>query len=462
MRRTKIIATIGPATNDLNTVIKLAREGVDIFRVNYSHGNADQWRQAITFVRQAEEKLGKPLPVIGDLQGPTVRTGKLDSPFQVRRGDTVYLKLSETGTAEKKEIPIPNRKVFELIEEGDIVVLGAGAVWLRVEDVQVDVARCQALNDGTCKSEQTFTILGKDIPLPCITEKDLADIEFSIEADVDYLALSFVRTSDDIRVLRDILQDKGKDNIKIIAKIETKSAVENLDSIAREADALLVARGDLAMYFPLEKIPQIQELIIRKALYYAKPVIVATQLLESMVEKPMPTRSEVVDVMAAVRQGADALMLADETAIGKYPVEAVRWLRRIIEEAEQRLEVQVDYPRGNIYDRFAHSVAQVALNLNAKILIYTRGGTTARRVSRFRPRTPIYVAASSRKLVRQLQLLWGVKPVHVQEGQDIWATLTKLLNELVKEKEVSIGDIVVMTGGIREETTNLMKVIIVE
>ncbi len=462
MRRTKIIATIGPATNDLNVIMRLAREGVDIFRINYAHGNPEQWRQAIAFIRQTEDKLTKPLPVIGDLQGPTIRTGRLDAPFQIRRGDVVYLKLSETGSAEKKEIPIPSKKVFELVEEGDIIVLGAGAMWLRVEEVQVDVIRCQALNDGICKSEQTFAILGKDIPLPCITEKDLADIEFSVEVDVDYLALSFVRSSDDIRVLRDLLQDRGREDIKVIAKIETKSAVENLDSIAREADALLVARGDLAMYFPLEKIPQIQELIIKKALYYAKPVIVATQLLESMVEKPMPTRSEVVDIMAAVRQGADALMLADETAVGKYPVEAVRWLRRIVEEAEQRLEIQVDYPRNNIYDRFAHSVAQVASNLNAKILIYTRGGTTARRVSRFRPRTPIYVAASTRKLVRQLQLLWGVKPVYIQEGQDIWTTLTKLLNELVREKEISIGDIVVMTGGIREETTNLMKVIIVE
>ncbi len=463
MRRTKIIATLGPASHDPEIVTRLAREGVDIFRINYSHGRQEQWKEAVEYVRQAEQRLGKYLPVIGDLQGPTIRTGILDEPLVVKRGDTVHLVNRDKASASQREIPIPNRKVFDVLEEGDIVVIGAGALWLRVDEIHVDYVRCTVLNDAVCKSEQTLAVLGKDIPVPCLTEKDIQDIEFSIEAGVDYLALSFVRTAEDVRVLKDILQDKKCSDIKIIAKIETKSAVENLDSIIREADAVLVARGDLAMYFPLEKIPKIQELIVKKALYYAKPVIVATQLLESMVEKPFPTRSEVVDISIAVKQGADALMLAEETAVGKYPVEAVKWLRKIIEEAEQDLNVEIQYPEHSVYDRFAHSVAQVANTLKAKILIYTRGGTTARRVCRFRPRTQIYVATSSIKTARQLQLLWGVKPVHVSEdGTDVWSALDKLLKVLLREGEVSMGDIVVMTGGLREETTNLMKVLLVE
>ncbi len=461
-RRTKIIATIGPATMNRETVIRLAREGVDCFRINFAHGNPEMWKQMVDLVREAEKVVEKPIPVVGDLQGPTVRTGKLDTNYQVKKGDRVIIILGETGQAAKYEIPLPSKRVFDIIEEGDTIVLGAGALWLRVEDVKERHVECVVLNDGLVKSEMTFSILGKDLPLPTLTEKDMRDLEFVIEADLDYVGLSFVRSREDVRVLKDFLQDKGASDIKVIAKIETRRAVENLDSIVREADAVLVARGDLALYFSLEKIPEIQLEIVRKSLYGAKPVIVATQLLESMVEKPMPTRSEVVDVMVAVREGVDALMLADETAVGKYPVEAVRWLRRIIEEAEKSIRVEADYPRASLHDRFAHGVAHVADLLNAKILVYTRGGTTARRVSRFRPRTEIYAATRTEKVRRQLQLLWGIKPYIVRDVEDVWEALNKLLETLKKEEEVSVGEIVVMTGGLREETTNLMKVIVVE
>ncbi len=459
---TKIIATVGPSTMSRDILLRLVREGVDCFRINFAHGNPEIWSNIIAMIRDIEESIDKPIPIIGDLQGPTVRTGIVDSPYSVKKGDKVSIVLSDKGTSSKFEIPLPNRKVLDILEEGDIVVLGAGSVWLRVEEVFHDHVICTVLNDSTIKSEMTFAVLGKDLPLPTITEKDIRDLEFAIKSDIDYIGLSFVRSREDVRIVRDYLQDRGKSDIKIIAKIETRKAVENLDSIINESDAVLVARGDLAMYFPLEKIPEIQLKIIRRSLYYAKPVIVATQLLESMVEKPLPTRSEVVDVMVAVREGVDALMLADETAIGKYPVDAVKWLRKIIEEAEREVNIDVEYPRGSIYDRFAHSVSHVANLLNAKILIYTRGGTTARRVSRFRPKTQIYAATGSVKVRRQLQLIWGIKPYLIEDVEDVWNALNKLLEILKKEEEISIGDIVVMTGGLREETTNLMKVIIVD
>ncbi len=461
-RQTKIIATLGPSSASKDIVTRLVREGVDCFRINFAHGNPEVWSNMISIVRDVECVLDKPIPVIGDLQGPTVRTGILDSSYNVKKGDKVFIVLSDTGSASRFEIPLPNKKVFNIIEEGDVIALSAGAVWLRVDDVKEDSIVCIVLNDSTIKSEMTFTILNKDLPLPTITEKDIRDLNFAIESGIDYVGLSFVRSREDIRIVRDYLQDKKASDVKIIAKIETKKAVENLDSIIYDTDAVLVARGDLAMYFPLEKIPEIQLEIIRKSLYHAKPVIVATQLLESMVEKPLPTRSEVVDIMVAVKEGVDALMLADETAIGKYPVEAVRWLRKIIEEAERRLSIEIEYPRGNVHDRFAHSVAHVANLLNAKILIFTRGGTTARRVSRFRPKTNIYAATHSERVRRQLQLIWGIKPCLIKDFEDVWDALNKLLELLKREEEISIGDIIVMTGGLREGTTNLMKVIIID
>ena len=301
---------------------------------------------------------------------------------------------------------------------------------------------------------------GKELYTSAITEKDLKDIEFCINNDVEYIALSYVKSADDVKALREILKRKNREDIKIIAKIETKSAIRNLDSIIEKSDIILIARGDLGMHFPLEEIPKLQKEIIAKSLSRGKPVIVATQLLESLVTSPTPTRSEIVDIMTAVCDGVDALLLTNETAIGRYPIEAVRWLRRVIEKYEEKSCIKVPGINETIYDKFAKGITLLAESMNAKIVAYTRRGNTARRLSRYRPSTPLIVIASSDKIARQISLLWGVKayPKRINDTKNIW----NIMSEFLKQKgEIAYGDIVIMTIGLREGTTDLVRIEII-
>ena len=460
MPKTKIIASIGPASASEKVLLRMIREGVDLVRINYAHAVDEERENLIKLIKSVEESYGIVLPIIGDLQGPTIRTGN-HKTFSVKKGEEIKIVCS-SETSEPKTIPIPNTKVYSIIDEEDLVVIGAGALRLRVTKIENDFIKCMALNDAVIEPRRTLILPYKELPLPVITDKDLKDIEFSINK-VDFLALSFVRNKDDVKTLKDILHDKGGEYIGVIAKIETRKAIENIDQILDEADAILVARGDLGMYFSLEEIPRLQEYLVRKARMKSKPVIVATQLLESMINSPYPTRSEVVDIMVAVQQGVDALLLAGETAIGKYPVEAVKWLKRIISEAEKVLpnirgEESI---REDIYTKFAKGVVLLADSLNAKILLYTKKGNTARRISRFRPRASVYAITNDIKVMRKLKLLWGVTP-YLSSTSDISSSLRELTEILKNEGELSYGDIIVSTGGMREGATDLIRVHVYE
>ena len=314
-----------------------------------------------------------------------------------------------------------------------------------------------ALNDAVIEPRRTLILPYKELPLPVITDKDLKDIEFSINK-VDFLALSFVRNKDDVKTLKDILHDKGGEYIGVIAKIETRKAVENIDQILDEADAILVARGDLGMYFSLEEIPRLQEYLVRKARMKSKPVIVATQLLESMINSPYPTRSEVVDIMVAVQQGVDALLLAGETAVGKYPVEAAKWVRRIVE----RYEDQVNIPKEEILkDRrdfntmMILGVVQLAEDIKAKIVIYTNSGVIVEKMSMFRPKTPILVGSNNERLVKQLKMLWSVDTTYVL-SKDYDEGLRETLDKFMDQGKVSKGDVVVMVYGFEDSSNEIM------
>jgi len=454
MSKVKIIASIGPASRNIHTLLRIVREGADGFRLNFSHGTHDDKRYEVSMTREVERKVRKPLPIIGDLSGPSIRIGKVPA-FTIKKGQKVKIILAEKG--EKDVIPLPNPDLYNSLEEEDVLLLSDGKIALRVDEVTLDYIEATALTDGQVRSSVSVVIKGKELHVPALTRKDLEDIDFCIDNDIEYIALSYVRSTDDIKALRDILRRRGREDIKIIAKIETKSAIKNLDSIIEEADVTLVARGDLGMHFPLEEIPKLQKEIITKSLSRGKPVIVATQLLESLVQNPTPTRSEIVDIMTAVHEGVDALLLTNETTIGKYPVEAVKWLKRVIKTYEDQSCVKVQGVNETIYDKFAKGITLLAESMNAKIVAYTRKGNTARRLSRYRPATPLIVIASNIKVARQISILWGIRAysMKIDDTRNLWDIMSCYLKE---KGEITYGDIVIMTIGLREGTTDLVRV----
>ena len=446
--RTKIIASLGPSSSTFDVILELAEAGASGFRINFAHGDRELWNSMVDHVMRAERALGRPLTLIGDLSGASIRLGELDRPIQLKKGDKVRLVPSAKGSADKLEVPLPVREVYEGFEVGDVVLMDDGRVRLKVVDVTPSYVELTAFTDALVRSKKALVVMNKDFALPAVTEKDLADLKFALDRGFDYIGLSYVRCPSDIEFLRNVIRDLGHEDVKVIAKIETKSALKNLDGIIEVADAVLVARGDLGMVMGLERIPHLQRRIVSKAIEMEKPVIIATQLLESMLESPVPTRAEVVDVNAAVAEGVDALMLTGETAIGKYPVEAVSWLRRIIMTAEESVSVTRKREPKSLWARFTVGVTSLAEDLNAKLVIYSMHGNTARLISLLRPTIDVYVGTPSPRVLRQLNILWGLRAYLVEassydEGLEATFELLKKLNE------VRLGDLVVLTYGLR-------------
>lgn len=458
--RVKMIVTLGPASATLEIVSNMAKEGVTGFRINFSHGNRDEWLNLVKIVREAEKKTRKHLALIGDLQGPSVRLGVVEEPFTVKRGDTVEIVLSEKAGKGERIIPLPIEKFFEAVEEGDRLLMDDGRLVLAVEEAHADRIVARVLTEGKISSHKAIVIRGKEVELPAITHKDFQDIEFAVKQDFDYIALSYVRSGDDIKALKNIIEEYNETDIGVIAKIETVSGVRRLRSIINEADIILVARGDLGMQFPLEDIPWLQRTIMNESLKRGKPVIVATQILGSMAESPTPSRAEIVDVVTAMAEGADAVMLTGETAVGKYPLETVKWLKKIIEKYSEK----INYPRPkpldekDVKERFAYSVVILSEELRAKLAVYSRHGNTAMRIAKYRPNTPFYVASSSNKVLRKLSIIWGIRPIKV-EAESYTSGLKETYRVLLERNEVCYGDIIVLTYGMIGEEEHLIKIV---
>ncbi len=447
-RHIKIIATIGPSSRSVEVVRGMVRSGVDGFRLNFSHGTLEEKEEEIEVIRDVEREEGHPLPIIGDLQGPAVRLGEFE-PVSLSRGSTFT--LSRDGS---EGIPVPYDDFFKLVERGDMVLFEGGRIAARTLEAAGGKVVAEALVEGTLKPRKTVAIRGKEFDLPSITEKDGRDLEFAMKEDLEYIALSFTRSKEDVKELRDRLEEADSGSW-IIAKIETIPGVENVDSIAEEADALLVARGDLGAKFPLETIPTLQMRIIEAAIRHGKPSIVATQLLDSMMENPIPTRSEVVDVYTAVRDGADALLLTGETAIGRHPVESAEWTNRIASYSERGYGPRRLAEGDTVYDRFALGVVELAEAIDAKIAAYTRGGFTARRLSRYRPRIPLNVFAPTLETLRKVALLWGARPAALVKGE---VDLKGLADIAVENGIADKGDRLVLVRGRLEETTDVVRI----
>lgn len=454
MKRTKIIATAGPACDDLNTMCGMLREGVDAIRINFSHGDKGYWEKLVSLVRESSELVGKRVALIGDLMGPTIRLGTFQDVV-AEKGDEILFYLGKEG--DERGVPVSEERFFSTVRDGDIVLIDEGKIRLVVKQARPTGFTGLVLDPGVIRAEKGVAIRDKTIKLPPLSEKDVKDANFAIRQGFDYVGMSFVRSQADIEALRGLFGQGEGPSPGVVAKIETREAIENVSGVVQGADAVLVARGDLGLHFDLEDIPSLQKLIVDESLGRGRPSIVATQLLESMMESPSPTRSEVVDIMTAVEDGADALMLSGETAVGKHPMEAVRWMKKVVEgsEAEKGL-TRVKPSAETMYDKFVRGICLLSDSMGAKIVVYTRTGATAKRISAQRPESPVYAAANDEGVVRRLAIFWGVNAYLVPAREEV---LPEFLDVLKSEGKLSYGDLIVFTYGLRRGATDTVRIV---
>ena len=424
-RRAKIVATLGPASSSEAIFRQLVRAGLDVARLNFSHGSHEQKQELINMVRKIGREENKPICILADLQGPKIRTGILvdHKPVQLEAGKLLTITPEQIeGTVDRVSTVFTT--LAENLKPGDQILLSDGLIELRVVQLKGADVVCEIINGGMLGEKKGINLPGIAIKVPSLTEKDEIDLEFALKAGVDTVAVSFVQTADDVRYVKKRIADLGSD-AWVIAKLEKPQAIDHLDSILEAADAIMVARGDLGVEVPPEKVPAIQKHIIRRATEYRKPVITATQMLESMIDNPRPTRAEASDVANAVYDGTDAVMLSAESAAGKYPVESVAMMNKIILETEKQMSMEppltvigkrksLTIPE-TICECMAHSAQDLDL---AAIAIFTETGNTVRLLSKYRPEAPIYALSPDEAVVFRTNLLWGTYPIHCERFRD--------------------------------------------
>ncbi len=463
VRRTKIVATLGPVSSTHEQVAALARAGVDAFRLNLSHGTHPDHADRVRLVRAISKELGKPLAVLADLQGPKIRVGDLAEPRLLVTGEEVVVVGADSARGD--ELPVAPEIVGEVLQPGHEVLIDDGHVRLRVDEVSDGRARCAIVLGGLVSSHKGVNLPGVPLPIPSLTRKDLADLQFALELGVDSIALSFVRAAADVRDLRDLIKAAGS-NARVIAKIEKAEAVDALDAILAETDAVMVARGDLGVEIGPHLVPLIQKRIILRALDAAKPVITATQMLESMVHHPEPTRAEASDVANAILDGTSAVMLSQETAIGEYPVEAVQTMAKIALAVEPSLGYRHELPdagdQPTVGQAMSNAACDIAEVLGATaIIVPTFTGRTASAVARLRPRRPIVALTHHEWAVQQMALEWGVTPLWIPEAPDVDELWRLSVDAARGTGIVQAGDRVVITAGTAVNipgSTNVIKV----
>jgi pyruvate kinase len=465
LRRTKIVCTIGPATSSPEMVDRLVAAGMDAARLNFSHGTHEEHGERARLVREAQARAGRPLALIADLQGPKVRVGDLDAPRILVEGDEVMVVGGANGAG--GDLPVMPAVLTEVLLPGHEVLIDDGLVRLRVDEVDGERVRTTVLVGGAVGAHKGVNVPGVPIPVPTLTEKDLADLEFALSVGVDYVALSFVRSASDCHGLRELLNAADAKAL-VIAKVEKAEALEDLDSIVSAADAVMVARGDLGVEIGPAAVPLVQKRVIISALEHGKPAITATQMLESMISRPEPTRAEASDVANAVLDGTSALMLSGETAVGQYPVESVAFMDRISRAIEPSLPYRhelaqaADQSFPTVGEAMSNAACDIAEVLGAAaILVPTFSGRTASAVARHRPRRPIIAVTHRRHAVQQLALEWGVVPAEMEEAANVEDLWTRSLAKARETGLVAPGDRVVLTAGTAVNvpgTTNVIRV----
>ncbi|MDR0266863.1 pyruvate kinase [Paenibacillus sp.] len=468
MRKTKIVCTIGPSSESLENTKKLILAGMNVGRLNFSHGDFEEHGNRIKNIRQAAKELNKNIAILLDTKGPEIRTGKLAvEPIELVQDEYITLTTEEI-LGDKDRISITYSNLPSDVEVGSTILIDDGLIGLEVAGVEGTEIKCRIVNGGTIKSKKGVNVPGVAISLPGITEKDANDIVFGIEQDIDFIAASFVRKASDVKEIRDLLEKHNAGHIKIISKIENQQGVDNLDEILEASDGLMVARGDLGVEIPAEEVPLVQKRMIEKCNVAGKPVITATQMLDSMQRNPRPTRAEASDVANAIFDGTDAIMLSGETAAGKYPVESVLTMSRIAERAESALNYRDIFLKQRIAqettvtEAISQSVAISALDLNAKAIITsTESGLTARVVSKYRPQAPIIAVTTKETTLRQLALSWGVTTVQGKTATSTDEMFEHSMKGSMETGLVQPGDLVVITAGVplgQSGSTNLVKV----
>ncbi|MFC0214118.1 pyruvate kinase [Paenibacillus chartarius] len=468
MRKTKIVCTIGPASESVENLKKLMVAGMNVARLNFSHGDFEEHGNRIKNIRQACAETGKTVAILLDTKGPEIRTGKLKVDAVELVQDNEITLTTEEILGDENRISITYPELPKDVQIGSTILIDDGLIGLKVIDLTDTEIKCSITNGGTLKSKKGVNVPGVKVSLPGITEKDANDIVFGIQQGVDFIAASFVRKASDVLEIRQLLEQHNASHIQIISKIENEEGVQNLDEILEVSDGLMVARGDLGVEIPAEEVPLVQKQMIKKCNQAGKPVITATMMLDSMQRNPRPTRAEASDVANAVFDGSDAVMLSGETAAGKYPVESVQTMARIAEKAESALDHkemyirQMSFQQKNVTEVISQAVANSALELDARaILTPTETGYTARMVSKYRPKAPIIAITPNEQVIRRLSLVWGVVPISGVEAKTTDELFDLAVENSVKSGHISLGDIVVITAGVpvgRSGTTNLIKV----
>lgn len=468
--KTKIVATVGPASNSKEMLRSLIREGVDVFRLNFSHGSHEDHQKVINFVRELNKEMGTTVSLLQDLQGPKIRINEMQPNIVIERGQELVITPREViGNAEiastsYKELPRD-------VKPGDVILVDDGKIELKVKEVRGTDVVTEVVYGGPLKSRKGINLPFTKVSAPSLTEKDLRDLEFGIKNDLDWIALSFVRKAQDITAMREIL-NKNKSNSRIVAKIEKPEALSNIDEIIAATDAVMVARGDLGVEIWLEEVPMVQKMLVEKCNRMGKPVIVATQMMESMIENPRPTRAETNDVANAVMDGADALMLSAETAAGKYPIEVIRSMVRTVASVEKNPNIyfrfrEVDL-NSSIYinDSLVLAACKLAKDVGAKAIVgMTSSGYTAFKSSSHRPNANIFVFTGNTSLINKMNLVWGTRAYHYDKTDSTDQTIADVEEVLKKEGHVQSGDIFIFLASMpihERARTNTLKINVVK
>jgi pyruvate kinase len=468
MRRTKIVATLGPASNSPEVIRRLITAGMDVARLNFSHGTREDHARVIASLRSIAKELDMPVTILQDLQGPKIRVGTLPAGSTTLTPHAMVSLVPEADyTAEETEIPVDYPDLADSAQSGMRVLLDDGLLELEIVEVIGRVLRCRVIEGGTLKSRKGVNFPQLTLPMPSLTEKDVADVEFGVEQKVDWVSLSFVRTAADVRSLKEILAAKGS-SAPVIAKIEKPQALDNLDEILAEVNGIMVARGDLGVEVRPEKVPMLQKQIIEKCNRLGLPVITATQMLESMIRDPRPTRAEASDVANAIIDGTDAVMLSGESAVGAFPVRAVEMMARIASEVEAKIDFK-SYPAGARTDADAVGEAATAvagvLDLSA-IVVLTTTGYTARFVAAQRAKVPLVAITTDPAAYHALNLFWGVKPLLVSALGDNFEELIANAEATLRTRSlIRAGDKILVIGGVPvgvPQGSNFLKVHTVE
>ena len=455
MKRTKIVCTIGPATKDVETLKEMILAGMNVARINFSHGNYEEQKVYIEAVKQARAELNMPVALLLDNKGPEIRTGMLE-------GDVVELKQNEQIILTNKEMVGNKEKIYinyydlyKDIQPGAFVAIDDGRIGLRVEKIENEDIYCRIENGGTLSNRKSINVPGTEIKLPALNEKDIQDIKDGCMAGFDYISASFIRNAQDVEQVRKVLDDNGGKNIKIISKIENKQGIENIEEIVKASDGVMVARGDLGVEIPVEEVPIMQKKMIKLCNKYGKIVITATQMLETMTTNPRPTRAEVSDVANAIYDGTGAIMLSGESAMGKYPVECVKMMTKIANNVEADINYwkrfdqnQYDSNNPNYEFNINHSICLTAKEMNVRAFVsYTEGGDTPRTIASFLPGCPIYAITANEQTYRQLALGWGIIPILIQSDANPKELISMGIEQLKQSGVLQKGDIIAIAGG---------------